>query len=321
MGVYIPPPNDDDDSNKKDKSKQQKSTNITPTDDDKGYKVEISLKIPKNPSVGLFWGPLTPASDNKPAMYTMIGLQFLIGVKFFSYARNNLRLNFINGRIFRKSIWKGISQIIIGSGLVFGSGLELTRVLLPYDPWREEAKYYRKIAFKNGVQPSFWFGGLQFYTPMSTKTWIEKTNTWLKNMEKRGNPSKNSELLLKLNSKGKYNEIYQKLYDTNNTRFQHLLTNELVNVNENNKGIRLDEILEGNSELVNPDYSKPNIQLGNHTMENDDEFEMVWVNFDPWDEIKLETDYDIRLIPRCNASEEENENEKKLETIEIKDGI
>ena len=39
-------------------------------------------------------------------------------------------------------------------------------------------------------------------------------------------------------------------------------------------------------------------------METDDEFELVWANFEPWDELRQETDYDVRLIPRWRCLDE-----------------
>ena len=44
-------------------------------------------------------------------------------------------------------------------------------------------------------------------------------------------------------------------------------------------------------------------------MDDDDQFEMVWLNFEPWDELKLDTEYDIRLVPSHAGATEEIENE------------
>ncbi|KAI5964763.1 MGR1 [Candida pseudojiufengensis] len=357
MGVYIPPPNDNDKNNKnnndrknnnndsttnKNSNKNQPTNPITnPSSSSDIDTTTIVIPnpaslIPRNPSIGLIWGPLTPSSDNRPALATMIGLQFLLGTGCFRYARNQLRKHpviipnqppkFIrNG-----SIWKSIIAIGIGSIIIFGSGLEISRMLLPYDPWYEESKHYRKVATKNGDKPNFWFGAYKYYKPMDLKTWTDKLGVWFDNASKeidqkssifgdlpnelnQGN-SKTNNILYKLNKKGNYNELYNKLKEANKERFHHILNEELREVNELNKAERLDLILEGKSELINEEFTKPSIQLGTHTMNNDDDFEMVWLNFEPWDELKLETDYDIRLIPRyAQVVDEEEKDDSKVQ--------
>lgn len=92
-------------------------------------------------------------------------------------------------------------------------------------------------------------------------------------------------------------EIYHRLRDNNKTRWNELLQGDLKDVDELNKAQRLDDIMEGKTNLINPNFNKSSIILGNHRMDDDDQFEMVWLNFEPWDELKLDTEYDIRLIP------------------------
>lgn len=224
----------------------------------------------------------------------------------------------------------------LGSSVIFGSGLEISRLLLPYDPWYEEAHHYRKVAIKNGDKPNLWFGAYRYYQPMPFKKWTELLHNWFENVSQEleeperfrnlsielgeksnvlgsGNSGGRTGLLQQLNARGKYNEIHAKLKDNNDQRFAHMLNNELKDVNELNKAERLDLILEGKSDLINDDFAKPSITLGTHTIDNDDDFEMVWLNFEPWDELKLETDYDIRLIPRYALPEEEDEEDGKEE--------
>ena len=81
-------------------------------------------------------------------------------------------------------IWKIALSVITGSALSFGSGLELCRVTLPYDPWYDEAQHYRRMAVKNGDKPSSWFGAYRYYKPMDFKTWIDKVGDWIENVEK-----------------------------------------------------------------------------------------------------------------------------------------
>ncbi|KAI5954034.1 MGR1 [Candida margitis] len=349
MGVYIPPPNnndkerDDAKSNSPKKNGTSNPTNPLTSSASSSDSTTIVIPnpkslIPHNPSVGLIWGPLTPSSDNRPALYSMIGLQFLLGVGCFKFARNQLRHRLVavpNGppqSVRGGSIFKSVVFAAVGATVVFGSGLEISRLILPYDPWYEEARHYRKVAIKNGDKPSLWFGAYKYYQPMSFKKWIELLHNWIENVsqeleEPEGFQNLSIELgeknnvlsvaqtgtkpslLEKLKSRGKYNEIHAKLKENNDKRFEHMLSNELKDVNELNKAQRLDLILEGKSELVNDGFAKPSITLGNHTIDNDDDFEMVWLNFEPWDELKLETDYDIRLIPRYALPEEEEQDD------------
>ncbi|KAI5957661.1 MGR1 [Candida theae] len=353
MGVYIPPPNDDNNDRGESKGKANNKKNVTsnptnPLSTSSSSASEATTivipnpksLIPHNPSVGLIWGPFTPSPDNRPALCAMIGLQFVLGVGCFKFARNQLRHRLVavpNGppRSVRSgSIFKSVVFAAVGSTVIFGSGLEISRMLLPYDPWYEEAQHYRKVAIKNGDKPSLWFGAYRYYQPMSLKKWTELLHNWFENVSQEleepegfrnlsielgeknnvlntGNRGTGSGLLEQLNTRGKYNEIHAKLKDNNDQRFEHMLNNELKDVNELNKAERLDLILEGKSNLVNDNFAKPSITLGTHTIDDDDEFEMVWLNFEPWDELKLETDYDIRLIPRYALPKEEEEEEEE----------
>ncbi|KAK6465629.1 mitochondrial required protein 1 [Scheffersomyces coipomensis] len=346
MGVYIPPPNESDDSkdsknkNKNNTKNNNDNNNITkPTSSSSSPPGSTTIVIPNpagliphNPSIGLFWGPLTPAADNLPAFYGAIGLQFLLGLGCLRYTRQILfrpsqRIlsspSSSNSRFVRGSILKALAPALGGIITIFGSGLELARLTLPYDPWYEEAKYYRRLATKNGDVPSSWFGAYKYYKPMDLNTWIDRTGSWIKNIDgqlddddkesndifhngggmspanesQRKAQSASSRLIAKLNKDDRYLEIYQKLINTNNKRFVSLLDHELKSINELNKAERLDLILEGKSPLVNPNYTKAHIQLGKFSIESDDDFDRAWINFEPWDELKLETEYEIRLIP------------------------
>ena len=128
-------------------------------------------------------------------------------------------------------------------------------------------------------------------------------------------PVKKNNLMSQMNKKGKYVEIYNRLRESNKSRYRTLLDTDLKDVQELNKAERIDLILEGKSPYSNPEYTKPHIQLGNHHVDTDDEFEMVWLNFEPWDELKLETDYDIRLIPHWRWADSDN-SEPELDAVE-----
>lgn len=211
-----------------------------------------------------------------------------------------------------------VLRFVFGSGLVLLSGLEYARMLLPYDPWYDEAKRWRQWAVKNGYRPTWWYGAIGHYTPMLMEEWKTKTSTWINNTANalEAPPASDGDVLqnitigphsaLKAGESGTYHDIYSNLYNINAKRTRELLSGELAQVNELNKAARLDAVLEGKVQL-NEDYVKPNIQLGSHTMETDDEFDMIWANFEPWDEMGQETDFDIRLIPRWRCVDDVEE--------------
>lgn len=265
----------------------------------------IRIAIPHNPLVGLMWGPFTPALDNRVALALATGIQLFLGVWLFSKARliyRNLRLYHLSRA---KSLFRCSVPALAGTVLVFGLGLEIARMVLPYDPWYDEAKHWRKVSTRHGHQPLWWFGAYDLYTPMAFPQWSEMVNQWLKAKESEGvQPPVKSPFNLKiiqgLNRNGHYTELYTTIRDANEKRFTELLTGELASVDELNKMERVDLILEGKLPFVNPNYTKPHIQLGSFSIELDEEFEVAWHNFNPWDELKMETEFDIRLIPHSD---------------------
>ncbi|QBM88493.1 hypothetical protein METSCH_C04610 [Metschnikowia aff. pulcherrima] len=278
------------------------------------------LLFPRNPNLGLFLlAPIVPAPDNRPALALLTAVQLLLGLSLMTKRKPK-----IGESRFRHRSSLAL-RFLTGSVLVFLSGFEALRLSIPYDPWADEARVWRQWATKNGHKPSWWYGGIAYYTPMLITEWKVKTTTWISNTiniledrhrkELAEEQEKDSELLssiplglravLKAGEANTYNDIYENLFLKSCKRSRELLTGELKNVTELNKAERLDALMEHQGESsLNEDYIKPNIQLGTHTMETDDEFELVWANFEPWDELRQETDYDVRLIPRWRCLDE-----------------
>lgn len=283
-----------------------------------GSKPSIEMKdlfnglLPHNPSVGLrFLTPIVPAADNRPALYMVATAQLFLGLLWMTRRVP---------RVFELQLRSRLTSAVrfmAGSTAVLLSGLEYSRLLLPYDPWAEEARHWRKWAIKKGQKPSWWFGGIWFYSPMLMSEWKTKTSAWLENtanaLDSDEHPtlasSKDSGMLtgisigphatLKAGESSTYDDIYQNLRRINASKLEKALREELVNVTELNKAERIDRILEGKGPVyLNEEYIKPNITLGNQELETDDDFEMAWANFEPWDELGQETDFDVRLIPR-----------------------
>lgn len=269
--------------------------------------------VPMNPNVGLrLLAPLVPAADNRPGLILLTTAQLLLGLLFMTRRTPK----FGESRVKTKLV--SISRYLAGSTLVFLSGLEYSRLLVPFDPWAEEAKKWRKWALKKGQSTSWWYGGIRYYTPMSMKEWRRKSVAWLANTAKTTeseefpsiSSSKDTGLLsgisigpnvrLKAGASQTYDDLYQNLRRINYERREFLLEGELSDVTELNKAKRVDLILEGKGPVhLNEEYTKPSITLGNHELKTENDFEVMWANFDPWDELGQETDFDVRLIPRA----------------------
>lgn len=275
--------------------------------------------IPRNPSVGLrLFTPIVPASDNKPALFLVSTFQLLLGLTLMTRR---------TPRIGESPFWArtgSITRYLAGSGLVLLSGLEYARMMIPYDPWCEEAKSWRQWAVKRGYRPSWWFGAIWWYDPILMDEWREKTSIWVENtanaMETpQGSTNSNSILLssidlgpnqsLRMGESSTYHDIYSNLHHINKKRHREALETALADVNELNKAARLDAIMEGKGDVhLNDEYEKPHMQLGDQMIETDDDFENAWAVFDPWDELGLEVQHFIRLIPHW-TDDGENESE------------
>lgn len=315
MGFVPPPPPPSDDGDKKNTQNASDPLNF-PHDPDT---IIFSASFPsrhKNPSLALFWGPLMPAADNLPATYTMIGLQFLLGTMCLRRARHLFQGTVMTKNGLSPMPRKRVRSLLPGLGgslLVFGSGLELARCCMPYDPWYDEAKQFRRMAIREGKRPSAWFGALDSYTPMLRQEWLDKLGEYVLSAEQRlagagflkdKPPSApgQTRLGVALGKKQKFLEIYALLAETSKNRRRELLENDLKDVTELNRVSRIDAVLDGTSQHRNQDYEKPRITLGNQSIESDQDFDYVWQSFDPWSELKDEVSYEIRLIPQLSQA-------------------
>ncbi|OBA23237.1 i-AAA protease complex subunit Mgr1, partial [Metschnikowia bicuspidata var. bicuspidata NRRL YB-4993] len=267
--------------------------------------------FPTNPSLGLFlFSPLVPAADNRPALALLTTVQLLLGLSWMT--RRAPRAG--ESRARARAV--AALRFLAGSVAVFLAAFEALRLAIPYDPWAEEARAWRHWAVRNGHGPSWWRGAIAFYTPMPVAEWKRKTTNWLSNLINALEADRAADAgahdagvlssiplgpraVLKAGEADTYTEIYESLCAKNGLRAHALLAGALADVSELNKAARLDALLEDEGHVhLDADYSRPNIQLGTHTMDTDADFEMVWANFEPWDELFQETDFDVRMIPR-----------------------
>lgn len=272
------------------------------------------ILFPQNPSVGLrHLGPLVPASDNKPALLLVTTAQFLAGLTLMT--RRVPKVGELPLR--RRAI--AALRFTTGLALVTLSAMEYGRCNVVYDPWREEAVAWRKWAVRHGHRPSWWSGAIRFYEPLSLDEWIDKFGIWAHMVavamdSERKPPQMPSDqtlaniaigpnVALRVGGAEQYRETYNNLRQMNAERTREYQTQHLRDVTELNKAERIDAILDSPTPL-NEDYIKPQIQLGKYRMELDEEFEMVWASFDPWDELADELDFDVRFMPRWRCSDE-----------------
>lgn len=292
------------------------------------------INYKQNPSFGLkFWGPLVPSSDNVNGLKLLTGCQIMAGMALIYRARffRKASLSTVGvqnsfDKKFRKYLYG-----FMGGSMIYQAGFEVFRLSLPYDPWYEEARTQNEILLKNGGKPHWWRGAIDHYNPMTLKQFHDKFEHWVLTKGKVvsidnnqfNNVNNNVMVVLKDGSQQpkvlrtnlagllnheKFSQIYYNIKAQNDSMLEEMLQ-QLSSVTELNRAERIDEILEGKAS-INPDYTKPNIQLRNHSIETDDEFDDVWLQFEPWEELKAETDYDIRLIPRWRGNED-NEKEDK----------
>lgn len=331
MGVYIPPPANG-------KGDEKAPSVLAP--ESMTYSLENLIR--GNPTIGLrAWGPLVPASDDKFALFALSTLQVLVGVSLLGRFR---RLRRTPGPRTLGSFVDKTLALGIGTSAIFLAGLEYPRIWVSYDPWREEAEFYRRLVIKSGVRPDPWIGPIAYYRPMGFDAWLLKANDNLVNLSTRleaADPAPHDQLTpditavmhqsqigdsLKIigvvpppigQAYKKFKAFHDKIRERNQTYYQEQLEGSLKDVNELNKAARLDAIMEGTGDVqLNEDYAKPQIQLGNHRLDTDEEFEMVWYNFEPWEELKMETTYDVRLIPKWRVKNEED-GEGIISEIEV----
>lgn len=281
--------------------------------------------FPTNPSVALHHlTPILPAADNKAALACVISLQALFGLTLL--CRRIPKFGELAFRTYSTMAARKITGLL----LVTSSAIESLRFPLPYDPWVEEAREWRNWAIRNGDNPSWWFGAIEWYEPMSYGYWIEllrrrldnerlakKREARLEQDETRKfnislNPDgtgKDVEFKFALPSWSHQHQFYPELKLNNRANFTELLNGPLKDVNELNKAERIDAALEqdikqkkekGASEF---DFDEPEmihlpVGITKKKWESDDNlFTLAWTRCEPWWELAQGLSMEVRLVP------------------------
>lgn len=141
-----------------------------------------------NPSIGLkIWGPLVPASDCKKCLATLTGVQFAAGALLW----------LVPGRrppptrtLARNRLIK-LGGVVVGAYLMFTAATETARLLLPYDPWVEDAAKARaredvlrtpQSRWSPDALRYAWFGPTNYHAIPWTQ-WRERTVAYLRTSE------------------------------------------------------------------------------------------------------------------------------------------
>lgn len=132
-----------------------------------------------NPSFGLsVWGPLVPANDCKPCMYTLAGLQLLGGLMLFRVPGRNPPPT---QRIWTTRLIRTMG-VLSGTYMMALASLEIARLQLPNDPWVVDAARARREAESRGENVSKWFGPKN-YKPVEYKEWKRRMDLEVAKME------------------------------------------------------------------------------------------------------------------------------------------
>lgn len=186
----------------------------------------------------------------------------------------------------RKTIWKNrflrISGIVTGTYLVFLSSLEIIRLQLPRDPWQEDAAAARRKAesANPGVKVSRWFG------PKGYRA-VEYAE-WKRRVDARFETAQIAHQKMQVVHTG-----YTEMREHNRAIAKDILDNGFSDEVEKQK---VKHSVFTDSESRNhprPDQTKKE--------ERDEDQIIEWNNMVPWDQLREETDIQIRLIPHTRG--------------------
>lgn len=226
----------------------------------------------QNPTFGLtVWGPLVPASDCKPCLYTLTGIQGLGGLFLWWYPGRPVSPP--------RNIWKTrllrTFGILSGTYVLFLTGLELIRLQLPRDPWVEDAAAARKKAEENGKKVSWWFGP-NGYKPVELGEWKRRVDGSFTRGKAENDRAKAAKM------------IYSEIRDNNRSISNRILT----------------ELQNGKTYPMQEEEDDEEAKLKDVT---DDEIE--WDVLLPWEQLREETDILVRLMPHTRAPYEEDDEQ------------
>lgn len=292
MGLFIPP-NSDRNNNNNNNSAGSKSKESNGED-------KTKIIFYSRPSVGLkIWGPLVPAPDYLPGLYGLTAFQTIIGLTMFRHTRLIWHQTTLLARVSK------LLSVVTGGYLIFNSGLEISRLILPYDPWYEEAKVARIKAIRNGGKPNFWFGPID-YKPLSFKEWSAKIDTWVEETESQLNSNEPNNFMVQ---NSQFHSVYQQIKMMNKERNQEILKNLEM------PGFK--DFLPNLQSFANPEFDRPEFVLPeDNELKDDLDLLEAWEMNDPWKSLGKDTEYEVRFIPKFRWIEKFEETQNLLKEHE-----
>ncbi|CDR47241.1 CYFA0S30e00782g1_1 [Cyberlindnera fabianii] len=276
MGLYIPPTGGSSgNSSNSSGGKSDGQGGIFPT----GSTTKIIFY--SRPSVGLkIWGPLVPASDNLIALYGLTAFQGLFGLMMLRTVRRKWPDTTFKGRVTK------FVNAVAGSYVIFNTGLEISRLSLPYDPWYEEARVARDAAKAHGKKVNWWFGPWDF-KPMSFQEWNKKIDRWI--LEQEGNATRQGVALVGSPEIGK---AYEKMREINTNRQSQILSQ----LRDGSFKETLPHYQTSGGSSQHPDRQGVVFPPGNE-LKDDVDLDEIWAINDPWELLGRDTDMLVRFIP------------------------
>lgn len=263
-----------------------------------------SSKRHNNPSFGLeLWGPLIPASDCRFCLYTLTTVQMAGGLALWWLPKPRPR----------------ILLKLAGSYLMFLSGLELMRLQLIQDPWADDAAKARRQALMKGEKANWWLGPKD-YQPVEYSEWKKRVDARLNNtliqQAQHGQHMKQQSIQDHQQQKSGIKQVaVSSLLNGAKDRYLHLKEKnrelgrrivatgvpDSVSSNVMIQGARKHKVFKEAEPLDSEDEESPE-QLENVLLE-DDETIFEWNMTVPWNNLRDETDVQIRLIPHSRGFE------------------
>ncbi|KAH3686428.1 hypothetical protein WICPIJ_002607 [Wickerhamomyces pijperi] len=247
------------------------------------------------PSLGLSaWGLLKPSPDNWMAVSTLLSIQTIIGLSFIRNVRLNWRYT---------GTWNKIFHGGLGVWLCYQTGLGVSKMVLPWDPWIEEARMSRmKLQEKNWTQ--WWFGDWE-YKFSTVEEWEKKVGHWITITEEI------EQEYAKIC--GEFQKVSFKIRELEKVRDSKILEElnllgddwkiaKLPQYREKSQFLSTSNLIQGKAVPVVPEELDQFIQDEDSLILD----EIRELN-SPWDALKEDTEYVIRFVPRFRWLQERTE--------------
>lgn len=291
------------------------------TDENDEEDLTLQDLFPTNPNMLLpHLRPIMPAADNTVAVASVITLNALFGISLMCRRVPRFGELPVMSRVYL------LSRKAIGLLMFTASAIESMRCGISYDPWYEEAREWREWAIRNGDNPGWWFGAIQWYEPMSKDYWMALLNKRVLNMRLARRVALRPTPAVYMSDRGdgigvryelpNWNDfvgIYEEMRSRNEEIQARQLGKDFKNVTELNKAEREDKRLEREiaeeKALAEEGYEYelprrtevinfPASLTKKHWLASDDYFAKVWTQCDPWWELSQEIIRELRTIPR-----------------------